>query len=295
MLILIADAFDKSLPGKLKKFGEVTDDASRLGEAHVVLVRSKTKCTKEYIDAAPNLKLIIRGGVGTDNIDKVYAKEKGIEVRNTPKASGIAVAELTLALMLAVPNRLVEGHESMKGGKWLKKELKRTELFGKTLCLVGAGNIAREVARRARAFGMKVKAARRSNAPCEDCEVMPSLAEAVAGADYVSLHTPLTDDTRSMINASVIAAMKDGAVLINTGRAGCVVPEDVKAALESGKLRAYATDVWPSDPPPDDYPLLGAPNVIMTPHIGASTSENLLRIGVEVEDIIGKFQERSQS
>ena len=295
MIIMIADAFDKSLPGKLKKFGEVTDDTSRLAEAHVVLVRSKTKCTKEYIDAAPNLQLIIRGGVGTDNIDKAYAKEKGIEVRNTPKASAIAVAELTLALMLAVPNRLVEGHESMKQGKWMKKELKRTELYGKTLCLVGMGNIATEVARRARAFGMKVKAVRRSGAPCEECEVVPSLAEAVAGADYVSQHTPLTDETHCMIGAPVIAAMKPGAVLINPGRAKCVVPEDVKAALESGKLRAYATDVWPSDPPPDDYPLLGTPNVIMLPHIGASTQENLLRIGDEVEVIISQFKERSQS
>jgi len=295
MLILIADAFDKSLPGRLKKFGEVTEDAARLAEADVVLVRSKTKCTRDYIDAAPNLKLIIRGGVGTDNIDKAYAKEKGLEVRNTPKASGIAVAELTIALMLAVPNRLVEGHESMKEGKWLKKELKRTELYGKTLCLVGMGNIATEVARRARAFGMKVRAARRSGAPCEECEVMPSLAEAVAGADYVSLHTPLTDETNCMIDASVIEAMADGAVLINTGRAKCVVPEDVKAALESGKLRAYATDVWPSDPPPEDYALLKAPNVIMLPHIGASTKENLLRIGEEVEAIISQFKERSQS
>ncbi|MFH1438900.1 MAG: NAD(P)-dependent oxidoreductase [Pseudomonadota bacterium] len=293
MLILISDAFDESLPGRLKAFGEVTDDKARLKEADVVLVRSKTKCTKEYIDSAPNLKLIIRGGVGTDNIDKVFAKEKGIEVRNTPKAPGIAVAELTFALMLAVPNRLIEGHESMKEGKWIKKELKRTELHGKTLCLVGVGNIAMEVAKRAKAFGMKVKAARRSNQPCEECDVMPSLAEAVAGADYVSLHTPLTDETNCMIDAKVIDAMKDGAVLVNTGRGKCVVAQDVVAALESGKLRAYATDVWPSDPPPDDYPLLKAPNVVMLPHLGASSAENLERIVDEVESIIREFKERS--
>lgn len=294
MLILISDAFAPSLPDKLKRFGEVIDDKERLSEADVVLVRSKTKCTKEYIDSAPNLKLIIRGGVGIDNIDVEYAKSKGIAVHNTLKAPAIAVAELTFALMLSVPNNLIPGHNGMKQGKWLKKELKRTELYGKTLCLVGVGNIATEVAKRAQAFGMKVKAFRKSDKPWEYGEVKDSLAEAAADADYVSLHTPLTDETRGMINAAIIDTMKDGAVLINTGRAKCVEAKDVAAALKSGKLAAYATDVWPSDPPPDDYPILGVPNVVMTPHIGASSMENLLRIGDEVEIIISEFTERSQ-
>lgn len=292
MLILVADAFDKSLPSKLERFGDVTDDAGRLAEAQVVLVRSKTKCTREYIDNATNLKMIIRGGVGLDDIDLEYAREKGVIVHNTPKASGIAVAELAFAMMLSVPNNLIPGHNGMRQGKWLKKELKRTELCGKTLCLVGVGNIATEVAIRARAFGMKIRAFRRSDKPWEHGEVKKSLAEAVADADYVSLHTPLTDGTRGMINAEVIDAMKDGAVLINTGRGDCVEAGDVAAALENGKLKAYATDVWPSDPPPDDYPILKAPNVVMLPHLGASTKENLLRIGDEVETIISEFTER---
>ena len=158
MLILISDAFDASLADKLSAFGEVTDDKSKLSEANVVLVRSKTKCTKEYIDSAPNLKLIIRGGVGIDNIDKEYAESKGIIVRNTPKASSVAVAELAMALMIASPAHLIDYHNGMKEGKWLKKELKRTELYGKTLCLIGIGHIAQEVATRAAAFGMKVVA-----------------------------------------------------------------------------------------------------------------------------------------
>ena len=141
MLILISDQFDPSLPEKLANYGEVTTDTGRLSEADVVLVRSKTKCTKEYMDSASNLKLIIRGGVGTDNIDKEYAKEKGIKVRNTPKSSSIAVAELTFAMMAAVPTRIVEGHMSMMNGEWKKKELKRTELYGKTLCIIGFGKI----------------------------------------------------------------------------------------------------------------------------------------------------------
>ncbi len=289
MLILISDAFGPDLPDKLKEFGEVTDDKDRLAEAEVVLVRSKTKCTREYIDAAPKLKLIIRGGVGTDNIDKVYAAEKGIVVHNTPKASGIAVAELAFALMLAVPNNLIPGHVSMGEGKWIKKELKRTELFGKKLCLVGTGNIATEFAKRAKAFGMTLTAYRKSGKPHELAEVKPSLAEAVAGADYVSLHLPLTDETRDIIDEDAIAAMKDGVIIVNSGRGATVDAEAMKAALESGKVRAYATDVWPSDPPPDDYPLLKAPNVIMTPHLGASSKENLGRIGEEVVQIIRDF------
>ncbi len=291
MLILIADAFDAGLAGKLERFGEVTTDHDRLGEADVLLIRSKTKATREYIDSAPRLKLIIRGGVGTDNIDKVYAAEKGIVVRNTPKASSIAVAECAFALMIAVPNHLVKGHQGMTEGKWLKKELKRTELCGKTLCLIGMGNIAVEVAKRAAAFGMKIKAYRQSGRPSEYAEVKPTLEEALAGADYVSMHTPLTPETAGMFNRESIGWMKDGAVLVNTGRGKCVVAEDVVAALESGKLAAYATDVWPSDPPPPDYPILRAPNVVMLPHLGASTKENLLRIGEEVEAIITEVQE----
>lgn len=289
MLILISDAFDPLLTDKLKKFGEVTEDKNRLSEADVVLVRSKTQCSKEYIDSAPKLKLIIRGGVGTDNIDKEYAGEKAIQVNNTPRASAIAVSELTFALMLAVPNRLIEGHNSMMQGKWIKKELKRTELYGKNLCLVGAGNIATEVARRAAAFGMKVFAYDKYVKKSEYAEMKQNISELAALADYLSLHVPLTDETRGMINNAVIGKMKEGAVLINTCRGGCIDAEDVAAALHLGKLRAYATDVWPTDPPPDDYPILKAPNVIMTPHIGASSRENLLRIGQEVESIIEEF------
>lgn len=291
MLILISDAFDAGLAGKLGRFGEVTTDKDRLPEADVVLIRSKTKATREYIDSAPKLKLIIRGGVGTDNIDKVHAASRGIIVHNTPKASSIAVAECAFALMIAVPNHIVEGHNGLTEGQWLKKELKRTELYGKTLCLIGMGNIAVEVARRAAAFGMKVKAYRQSGRPSDFADVRPTLQEALEGADYISMHTPLTPETAGMFNRESIGWMKDGAVLVNTGRGKCVVAEDVVAALESGKLAAYATDVWPSDPPPADYPILKAPNVVMLPHLGASTKENLLRIGEEVEAIIAKEQE----
>jgi len=291
MLILISDAFAPDLPDKLAKFGEVTDDKSRLSEADIVLVRSKTKCTKEYIDSAPNLKMIIRGGVGLDNIDLEYAKQKGIIVHNTPEASSIAVAELTFALMLAIPNHIVSGCVSMRECKWLKKELKRTELYGKTLGLIGIGRIGTEVAKRAKAFGMRVIAYRKSGKPSEWAEVKPTLEEMLREADYVSLHTPLTEETKYIINKETIAMMKDGAILINTGRGKCVVEEDVAEALKSGKLRGYGTDVWYSDPPDWSSPILSAPNVVMTPHIGSSSKENLIRIGELIVQKIRDFVE----
>ena len=156
MFILISDAFAQDLPDRLIQFGEVSQDKDCLGKADVVLIRSKTKVTKEYIDSAPNLKLIIRGGVGLDNVDLEYAKEKGIIVRNTPAASSIAVAELAFTLMICLPNHVVKGHNSMHAGEWIKKELKRSELYGKTLGILGLGRIGVELAKRASVFGMKV-------------------------------------------------------------------------------------------------------------------------------------------
>ncbi len=289
MNILISDAFDPSLPDRLKKFGEVTDDKSKLPEADVVLIRSKTKCTKEYIDSAPHLKLIIRGGVGLDNVDLEYAKKKGIQVNNTPDASSIAVAELTFAMMLAVPNWLVNAHNTMMAGKWAKKELKRSELMGKTLGLIGTGRIGSEVAKRALAFGMTVIGYDKYVSQSDTIN-LKSLDEVLAESDYISLHVPLTEETEGMINRETIAKMKDGVVLINTGRGKCIIEEDVVEALNNGKIRTYATDVWCSDPPADTCPILKTSNVLLAPHIGASTKENLLRIGDTIVNILENFQ-----
>ncbi|MCJ7442866.1 MAG: hydroxyacid dehydrogenase [Thermoanaerobaculaceae bacterium] len=291
MVILICDAFDKSLPDRLKKFGEVTEDVARLPEAEVALVRSKTKCTAEWIAGAPKLKMIIRGGVGLDNIDQPAAKARGIEVKNTPAASSVAVAELAFALMLAVPNRLIEAHNALKEGKFLKKEIKRTELYQKTLGLVGVGRIASEVAKRAAAFGMRVLAYDPYVKRSDVAILVPSLKELLRQADYLSLHVPLNDETKNMINKDAIAGMKDGVVIVNTGRGKCILEADLAEALKSGKVAAYATDVWYSDPPDPSSPLLSAPNVLMTPHIGASSKENLLRIGNEVVTLL---EERSK-
>jgi D-3-phosphoglycerate dehydrogenase len=200
------------------------------------------------------------------------------------------VAELAFGLMLAVPNRLIEAHNAMKlEGKFLKKELKRTELFQKTLGLVGIGRIAAEVAKRAAAFGMRVLAYDPFVKHSDVAILVPTLKELFSKADYISMHVPLNDDTRGMINKATIAEMKDGVVIVNTGRGKCIVEDDLAEALKSGKVAAYATDVWFSDPPDPSSPLLVAPNVIMTPHIGASSKENLLRIGNEVVDVLEKW------
>lgn len=287
MKILMADAFDKSLPGRLAQFGEVFEDMGRIGEAEVLLVRSKTKVTPEMLEKAPNLKLVIRGGVGLDNVDKAACKAKGVEVMNTPEASSVAVAELAMALMLAVPNEVVLAHTSTKEGKFLKKEIKRTELYKKTLGLLGIGRIGTEVAKRAAAFEMAVIGCD-PYVQSHPVAKMVSLDELFARSDYISIHTPLTDETKGMLNKDAFAKMKDGVILVNTGRGKVIDEADMAEALKSGKVRAYATDVWTSDPPDPSCPLLTAPGVLMAPHIGASSKENLLRIGDCIVAILEK-------
>ena len=289
MRILIADAFDASRPKRLEKLGTVTADMADLASAQVLLIRSKTKVTKEMVEQAPNLKLVIRGGVGLDNVDIPACKAKGIEVMNTAAASSVSVAEMAMAFMVAIPARLIEAHMAMKEGKFPKNELKRTELFQKTLGLIGAGAIASEVAKRAAAFGMKVIAYDPFLTVHPLAELKP-LDEVLAQAEVISIHTPLTDQTRGMFNKEAFAKMKDGVILINTGRGKVVVEQDLADALASGKVRAYGTDVWPSDPPPPECPLLSAPNVFMSPHLGASSKENLLRIGDTVVEILSRFK-----
>jgi D-3-phosphoglycerate dehydrogenase len=292
MKILISDAFDPSLPEKLEAFGEVTEDKEQLADVDVVLVRSKTKCTREYIDQAQKLRLIIRGGVGLDNIDVDYARSKGIQVFNTAEASAVAVAELAFALMISVPSRLIEGHEGMRNREWLKKQLKRSELMGKTLGLIGAGNIGTELARRAIGFGMRVIAYDPMLKGHEFVDLV-NLDELLGQSEYLSIHVPLTDQTRGMINSETIGQMKDGVVIVNTARGGCVVEDDMVEALKSEKVRAYATDVWLSDPPDPSCPLYDAPNVVMTPHLGASSRENMLRIGDVVVRILEDFVQQT--
>lgn len=289
MLILISDAFDKSLPDKLRVFGEVTDDTSRLKEADVVLIRSKTKATKEYIDEAANMKLIIRGGVGMDNIDRAYCDQKGIISTNTPRSSAIAVAELAFCMMLSTASKIVYYDNTMKAGEWNKKT-KRTELYGKKLALLGIGNIATKVAERAKAFGMEIVAYDKYVKSSPVATMVPTVEDAVRDADYISMHLPLTDETKEIMNASLISKMEKAPVIVNTGRGKCVNEKDMAEALQSGKVSWFCTDVYSSEPPAkDENPLFACPNTTFSPHVGANSTENLLRIGQEVYDTIEKY------
>lgn len=289
MLILIADAFDKSLPAKLSVFGEVTDDISRLPEADVVLIRSKTKATREYIDQAKKMKVILRGGVGMDNIDRAYCKEKGIIAMNTPHASAPAVAELAFALMLSTAARICFFDSSMKKGEWAKKE-KRTELLGKTLGLIGFGNISKALALRAKAFGMKVVYYDIIKSDVDYAEYKSSMDEVVENADYISFHIPFTPETDRVLNKDLIAKMKKAPVIINTARGKIVNEQDVADALKEGKLSWYCTDVYSAEPPVmEENPLFTSDRVTFTPHVGANSKENLLRIGDEIYETIEKY------
>jgi D-3-phosphoglycerate dehydrogenase len=285
MKILIADAFDASLPKRLEAFGEVTSDMARLAEANVLLIRSKTRVTAEMVEQAPNLKLVIRGGVGLDNVDQPACKAKGIKVMNTAAASSVSVAEMAMAFMVSIPARLIEAHMAMTRGEFPKNELKRTELYQKTLGLIGAGAIASEVAKRAVAFGMKV-IAYDPFLQTHPIAELKTLDEVVAQADVISIHTPLTDQTKGMFNKDLFAKMKKGVLIVNTGRGKVVVEDDLIEALKSGQVKAYGTDVWYADTPEGAARLRDVPNVFMAPHLGASSKENLGRIGDIVVDIL---------
>lgn len=286
MLILISDAFDKSLPEKLSVFGTVTEDTSRLAEADVILVRSKTKCTKEYIDQAVNCKLIIRGGVGMDNIDREYCKEKGIIAVNTPRSSAIAVAEMAFAMMLSTASKICFYDSTMKKGEWAKKT-KRSELCGKTLALLGYGNIPRQVAVRAKAFGMNVLAYDPYVKEAENATLVKTLEDAVKDADYISMHLPYTSETDKILNADLIVCMTKAPVIINTGRGKTVDETALAQALKDGKVSWFCTDVYSTEPPvKGENPILDCENVTLSPHVGANSNENLLRIGQEVFDTI---------
>jgi len=292
MLILISDAFDPSLPKILSRYGEVTDDKSRVGEAEIILIRSKTKVNAEYLASAHNLKFVIRGGVGLDNVDLPCAAEKGIIVRNTADASTTAVAELAFGLMISLANNVVTATVATRENRWLKKEVKRVELFGKTLGILGLGRIGIALATRARAFNMRVLGWHPDVNFTDFAEIHPHMSEVLQESDFVSLHMPLLDETRGLINKNTLQHFKDGAFLINTARGKLINENDVVEALKSGKLRGYGSDVYTSDPPPPDSPILSAPNTILTPHVGAETKENLLRIGIVVERLIGEYAER---
>jgi len=269
----------------LKTGMDETELVKTIPEFHVVVVRSATKITKNVIDAASNLELIARAGIGLDNIDVAAAKEKGIQVANTPAATTISVAEHTFGLMLAAVRNHGKANLSMKAHKWEKKTFSGTELYEKTLGIIGSGRIGLEVSRRALAFGMQVLVYDVIDVQSDLYIKQVSLDDLLAKSDLISLHLPLTDQTRHMISDEEFAKMKDGVILVNASRGGVVDEKALLAALVSGKVRAAAIDVFEKEPP-DDFALIDHPNVLVTPHIGAAAKEGQKRAGFEVVKII---------
>jgi D-3-phosphoglycerate dehydrogenase len=252
-----------------------------------MVVRSRTKVRAPLIDLAPNLKVIVRGGVGLDTIDAEYARSKGITVLNTPLSSSASVAELAIGYMIALARSIHLTTDSMKAGKWEKKKFQGTEIGGKTLGVVGIGNIGKEVAKRALALGMNVIVYDPYAAAPEHLARV-TLDELFASADYITFHMPLTDETRHMIDAQAFAKMKPGVRIINCARGGIVDEDALYDALVSGKVAGVALDVFAQEPC-QGHKLFELEQVIGSPHIGAATREAQTRIGAEVADKLIDF------
>ena len=297
MKILVSDGLEAEAVAKLKAKHQV--DVSEpspqqlleiIGGYEAIIVRSRTKVTADVIGKAANLKVIARAGVGVDNIDVAAATKRKIPVVNAPAASTISVAELALGHMLSLARYIPQGTASLKAGKWEKKLFEGTELFGKTLGLVGSGRIGAEVVKRAKAFGMRAiaydpylppKAAEERG-----IQLLPTLEAVLREGDFVSVHAALTDETRHMIGAPQFAAMKKSAYLVNCARGEIVDEAALAAALKAGTIAGAALDVFEKEPPVGS-PVMEAGHVSFTPHLGASTKEAQVRVGETVaEDVL---------
>ncbi len=301
MKILVCDKTEKEAIEQMRKAGlqvDVRDDVTPEDLPKVLpgydgmVVRSRTKVRQPLIDVCPNLKVIVRGGVGLDTIDADYAKSKGITVMNTPMASSASVAELTIGYMFALARSTFQAATSVKSEKWEKKLFEGDEIGGKTLGLVGVGNIGKEVARRAKALGMTV-AAYDPYVKSADGVKMVTLDELLGQSDYISLHLPKTKESAGLIGKDQFAKMKNGVRIVNCARGGIIDENALYDALVSGKVAGAALDVY-AEEPPTDWKLVKLPNVICSPHIGAATKEAQGRVGAEVAQKLIDFAKKAQ-
>jgi D-3-phosphoglycerate dehydrogenase / 2-oxoglutarate reductase len=240
-------------------------------DVHAMVVRSETKVTRKVIEAAPHLRVVGRAGVGVDNVDVDAATQRGIVVMNTPGGNTISTAELTFSMLMALARKIPQANMSMKEGQWNRKEFQGTELLNKTLGLLGMGRIGGEVAKRALAFGMKVVAydpyLSLARAKALQVDLKENADDVYAVADFITVHVPMTEETKGMVNAAAFAKMKRGARVLNCARGGIINTE----------------------PPPADFPLRRLPQVVMTPHLGASTEEAQENVGIEVAEAITDY------
>ncbi|NNE08314.1 MAG: hydroxyacid dehydrogenase [Gemmatimonadetes bacterium] len=267
---------------------EELPDRLNESKARAILVRSRTKVTRDLMNAVPGLRIVARGGVGLDNVDQEAAREKGIAVLNTPGASAGAVAELVILFLLAIARKLPVADAGIKAGRWEKKYLRGVEIAGRTLGIAGFGNIGRVVANRALGMGMKVIWF--DPAPIDPGELGAvtrevSWDELLKESDFITLHIPLLDATRHLMNEDAFAKMKPGAGLVHCARGGVVDEQALAEALRSGRLSGAGLDVFETEPP-GDSPLWDCPGVVATPHVGASTEEAQRRVSLEIADRI---------
>lgn len=296
--ILIADKLGQAGLERLDQMADITYDL-RVGlskdellaimpDYDAVIVRSDTRLDADLIAAGTQLKVIGRAGMGVDTIDVPAATAHGVLVMNTPHANSVATAEQTMALMLAASRHTVPAHNSVAAGEWERAKFVGTELAGKTLGIIGFGYIGRLVTRRAQAFDMRV-VAYDPFVSADDCSVLGvewlPLAELLPQSDIITLHAVITPESKGMINRQTIATMKDGVILVNVARGKLIDEAALAEALASGKVRAAALDVYENEPPVGS-PLIGLPNVVHTPHLGASSKEAQQRVGIEIVDQI---------
>ena len=299
MRVLLTDGIAADAVKKLESFGGVEavamgtpapDELLKLiPDFEAIIVRSPTKVTAAVIAAGQRLKFIGRAGVGVDNIDVAAATKRGIVVINSPRSNTVSTAEHTMAMMLALAREIPRAHDSVAAGRWERDSFRGVELAGKTLGVVGLGRVGREVAIRARAFQMRVIACDPFVNVQQASEIgveLVKLPEVIRESDWITLHVPLGPDTHGFIGEREIAAMKDGVVIVNCSRGGVVNEDALVLALDAGKVRAVALDVFEKEPP-GDSPLLRHPRSIFTPHLGAATIDAQRRVATDVAESIG--------
>jgi D-3-phosphoglycerate dehydrogenase len=267
-----------------------------LREADGVIIRSGTRLTAEVLDQPGRLRAIVRAGVGVDNIDVAAATRRGIVVMNTPGGNTVSAAEQTITLLLALARHVPAADASLHQGKWERNKFIGTQLAGKTLGIVGLGRIGREVARRAAGLDMKVIGYDPFMAPDKAAQLgiesVPGLDQLLPRCDFLTVHTPLTDETRDLIGARELGLMQPGARVINCARGGIINETALAEALRSGHLAGAALDVFVQEPPPPDHPLLQLPNVVVTPHLGASTIEAQASVAREAAQLLIDYLKR---
>jgi D-3-phosphoglycerate dehydrogenase / 2-oxoglutarate reductase len=264
-----------------------------IGNYDAIIVRGRTKVTKEVIAAGKNLKVIGRAGVGVDNIDVAAAKEKGVVVVNAPSSTTTAVAELAMGLIFALAREIPKADASMKRGEWAKKDFEGVELFGKTLGIVGFGRIGSAVGQMAAAVGMRIMACGLFHIP-ETIRIIGGellvMDDVIEKSDFITIHTPLTAETRGLINAETIARMKDGVYIVCTARGGIIDEKALLNALNSGKVAGAALDVFETEPPVFKE-LINHPKVIATPHMAGQTNEAQRRASADISrEVLGALK-----